>query len=82
MDSSADEEAYEENFEEICSAIASTISGEEVEAVPPWEEVKPPPEDEHPTIGRVIRDLRLAGCRPFWAYSRWTGILDGSLMAR
>jgi hypothetical protein len=52
VDSSADEGMYEENFDEICQAIASTISGEEVTGVPPWEESKPPPDEEHPTIGK------------------------------
>ena len=41
-----------EYFDEICQAIAETLSGKEVEGVPPWEEVKPPPEDEHPTIAK------------------------------
>jgi hypothetical protein len=52
VNSSADVDLYEESFDEICVAIAETISGKEVEGVPPWEEVKPPPEDEHPTIGK------------------------------
>ena len=52
VNSSADEGLYEEYFDDICQAIAETISGKEVEAPPPWEEIKPPPEDEHPTIGK------------------------------
>lgn len=47
VDSSADEDAYEENFEEICAAIAETVSGEAVSPAPPT-----PDDDEHPTIAK------------------------------
>ena len=46
VDSSADEGAYEDSFDEICQGIAEAISGQAVEGVPPWEETEPP--DGHP----------------------------------
>lgn len=52
VDSQADADLYEDNFEPICEAIASAISGQAVEGVPPWEEVKPPPEEQHPQVGK------------------------------
>jgi hypothetical protein len=57
VDSSADEEAYEDNFDEICEAIAETISGQAVAPAPPGTDEVPdtiPPweEDEHPTIAK------------------------------
>src|SRR5262245_42396906 len=55
VDSLADAQTYEAEFENICQAIASTISGETVVAppepdVPPQPE--PPPSFGRPTIGR------------------------------
>ena len=47
VDSSADEDAYEDNFEEVCTAIATTISGQAVAAPPPGPDAG---DDEHPTI--------------------------------
>jgi hypothetical protein len=55
VDSSTDEDLYDDNFEAICGAIASAISGQSVESVPPTPEV-PPPEggggepEQHPTV--------------------------------
>lgn len=52
VDSSGDEGLYEEYFDDICKAIAETISGKEVEGIPPWEEIQPPPEEQHPQVGK------------------------------
>lgn len=52
VDSSADASAYERNFEEVCQAIAESVSGEAVVPIPPRPDRpgRPEPEDEHPTI--------------------------------
>lgn len=52
VDSSADEEIYEAHFDDICQAIAESLSGKTIvpgPTPPPWEETEPP-EDEFPTI--------------------------------
>jgi N-acetylmuramoyl-L-alanine amidase len=49
VDSSADVEAYEQNFEVICEAIAAAISGEELVPIPPEPE---PPEGVFRVIGK------------------------------
>lgn len=54
VDSKADEELYQENFEEICSAIASALSGEELVPVP--EPPTPEPEPIPPGAG-VVHNL-------------------------
>jgi N-acetylmuramoyl-L-alanine amidase len=49
VDSSADAEAYEENFEEICAAITHVLSGEEIAPAP---EPTPPPEGQFYVRGK------------------------------
>ena len=55
VDSLADEEAYNENFEDVCKAIAEALSGKKIGDVepPPVEEL-PPPEERPPTTDRPI----------------------------
>src|SRR5262245_1113325 len=49
VDSTADAEAYKNNFEELCQAIASTLSGEEIKPGPSPE---PPPEGLFYAMGK------------------------------
>ena len=56
VDSKADEQSYNENFDEICSALASALAGKNIATKPPKPEIEPPytpPEWEpgRPTIG-------------------------------
>jgi hypothetical protein len=51
VDSSTDAALYRQHFEEICTAIAESISGEEIAPVP--EPPEPQPEPEEPTTGVV-----------------------------
>jgi hypothetical protein len=62
VDSSADAENYSSNFEEVCDAIAESITGEEIEGRPPIEPpVEPPPdlsgENRVDIVGEVRGDV-------------------------
>jgi peptidoglycan hydrolase-like protein with peptidoglycan-binding domain len=64
VDSGADEDAYNENFEEVCKALAEALSGRQIgdiappeppdviELPPPGEELPPPTDHDRPTIGK------------------------------
>jgi N-acetylmuramoyl-L-alanine amidase len=56
VDSLTDENLYHQYFDEICVAIASSISGEAVEPTPPEPEPPEPVPPETPTIG-VVQNL-------------------------
>jgi peptidoglycan hydrolase-like protein with peptidoglycan-binding domain len=48
VDSGSDEDAYNENFEEVCKAIAEALAGREIGDVEPPEELPPPTEEPFP----------------------------------
>ena len=56
VDSKADEEAYEDNFEDVCKAIAEALTGQQIGDVepPPVEELPPPGELPPPTTDRPV----------------------------
>jgi len=68
VDSSADTNLYRANFEKICSAIASTLSGVSVPTTPPPEPQPEPPKPPHVTGShRIEMEVQLSGDVTVWA---------------
>jgi peptidoglycan hydrolase-like protein with peptidoglycan-binding domain len=88
VDSKADEELYNSNFEAICQSIAESISGRAIDELPPDVEQpepgpgEPPPSSERPTVAKgdkgpaVVSVQTSLGVKPDGDFG---GITDGAV---